>query len=108
MNTTNSQLRNPSTFATSVEWRHTKVYILELTEAESNEVSRLANYGYDCSLSDSCHDITWPSEGVVAYHYFEADAADVVEAYGCVDSALATCGMQSLMIKVQGFVECVV
>ena len=111
MNTTNAQLRSPSTFATSIEWRPKigrYVYILELTEAESNEVSRLANYGYDCSLSESCHDITWPSEGIVAYHYYESDAADVVEAYGCPDSALATCGMQSLAVKVQGFVGCVV
>jgi len=100
-----------SNLAVSVEWRPKigrYVYILELTEDESVEVSRLSGYGYDCSLADSCHDITWPREGIVAYHFYESDAADVVEAYSIPDSALATCGMESLRRKVGEFVDCVV
>ena len=98
-------------FATSIEWRpeiSRFVYVLELTEAESAEISRLAGYGYDCGLSDACHDITWPSEGIVAYHFHENEAHEVAEAYGDLDSALATCGVQSLHIKVRQFAECVV
>ncbi len=111
MNITNSALRNPDNFATSCRWIpeiNRYVYTLELTEAESSEVSRLACYGYDCGLSDSCHDITWPEDGIVAYHFYENEANEVYEAYGDLDAALATCGMQSLLIKVQGFIESIV
>ena len=97
--------------ATSIEWvqdsgRYT--YVLELAEAESAEVSRLAGYGYDCGIADACHDITWPREGIVAYHFHENEAHEVAEAYNIIDSALATCGMESLLDKVRQFAECVV
>ena len=101
----------PSHFATSIEWRPNSgryVYILALTEAESAEISRLAGYGYDCDISEACHDITWPSEGVVAYHFHESEAHEVAEAYEIPDSALATCGMESLIQKVGEFAGCVV
>ena len=77
----NARLTN---FATSVEWQPATglyVYKLELTQAESSEISRLAHYGYDCEISEACHDITWPAEGVVAYHFHEHEAHEVLEAY---------------------------
>lgn len=111
MNITNSALRNPDTFATTVAFDEKQcryIYTLLLTEAESDEVTRLAHHGYDCSIDSAALEASTLADGMVAYQFDEPGAHEVYEAYGDLDSALATCGMQSLMIKVQGFVECVV
>ena len=106
-----SYIRTPDDFATSVEFRPEKglyIYTLLLTEAESNEVTRLSRHGYDCELVSAACEVESLADGMVAYRFTEGGAHEVYEAYSDLGCALATCGMQSLLIKVQQFIEAVV